>query len=382
MSMAFPGGPELAGDHTIVTQNRANLRLAAKSKARRFFKDKSMSNEHPIRFGMWLDFRNPQQWERPWHVLWRELIDLVVWAETLGWDDVLLSEHHFTSDGYPPSPIVLASAIAARTTMIRIGQFVALLPLYHPVRLAEDGAMVDIISGGRFELGVGLGYRPEEYAGYGIPIASRGSRADEALQIIRHLWQGETVTFRGRHFQIENARLSPRPLQRPNPPIWIGGYTPSAYRRAARYGDGMVPAGNLEQAYEAYLHELRAAGKDVSHPRIASTAGGAMFFAVSNDPEKTWREMAPHVAYHINMYASWSGTTQSYPRIDDPAGLMSYPGFFTVVTPQEAVSRIKQATEKVPIERWYTMVRPPGYSMEKARENLELFATEVIPHFR
>jgi probable F420-dependent oxidoreductase len=343
---------------------------------------KAMSQAHPIRFGMWIDFRNPPQWERPWHQLWRELIDLIAWAETIGWDDVLLSEHHFTTDGYPPSPIVLASAIAARTTTMRIGQFVALLPLYHPVRMAEDGAMVDIISGGRFELGVGLGYRREEYAGYGIPMEGRGARADEALQIIRRLWQGETVTFAGRHFQIEKARLSPLPIQQPNPPIWVGGYTPSAYRRAARYGDGMVPAGNLEQAYDAYMRELRAAGKDAARPRIASAAGGAMFFAVSDDPEKTWREMAHHVAYHINMYASWSGTTQSYPRIDDVAALKSYPGFFTVVTPQEAVSRIKAAAEKVPVERWYTMVRPPGYPLEKARENLELFATRVIPHFR
>ena len=242
--------------------------------------------------------------------------------------------------------------------------------------------MVDIISGGRFELGVGLGYRREEFAGYGIAMETRGARADEALQIIRRLWQGETVTFRGRHFQIEKARLSPLPLQKPNPPIWVGGYTSSAYKRAARYGDGMVPAGNLEQACDAYLRELRALGKDAARPRIAAAAGGAMFFAVSNHPEKTWREMAPHVAYHINMYASWSGTTQSYPRIDDPAALKSYPGFFTVITPDEAVSRIKAAAKKVPVERWYTMVRPPGYPLEKARQNLELFATHVIPYFR
>jgi probable F420-dependent oxidoreductase len=342
----------------------------------------AMSEAHRIRFGLWLDFRNPRQWHRPPHDLWSELIDLAAWAETIGWDDVLLSEHHFTDDGYPPSPIVLASAIAARTSRIRIGQFVALIPLYHPVRMAEDGATVDIISNGRFELGVGLGYRREEFAGYGIPIESRAARAEEALQIVRRLWQDETVSFNGRHFQIENARLSPLPLQKPNPTIWVGGYTRSAYRRAARYGDGLVPAGNLEQARDAYVEELRAAGKDASRPRLAATVGGAMFFAVSNDPEKTWREMAPHVAYHINMYASWSGTTQSYPRIDDLGQLKQYPGFLTVVTPEEAIMRIKAATAYVPLERWYTMVRPPGYPLDKARENLELFASRVIPHLR
>jgi alkanesulfonate monooxygenase SsuD/methylene tetrahydromethanopterin reductase-like flavin-dependent oxidoreductase (luciferase family) len=190
------------------------------------------------------------------------------------------------------------------------------------------------------------------------------------------------VSFNGNHFQIEKARLSPLPLQKPNPTIWVGGVTRAAYRRAARYGDGLVPAGNLEQAYDAYIGELRAAGKDASRPRIASSAGGAMFFAVSNDPEKTWRELAPHVAYHINMYASWSGTTKSYPRIEDPSELKSYPGFFTVATPEEAIRRIETATAQVPIERWYTMVRPPGYPIDKAGENLELFATRVIPHFR
>ena len=120
-------------------------------------------------------------------------------SEQLGFDNVWLTEHHFADDGHAPSPLVQAGAIAVKTKKIRIGTGVLLLPLYHPVRVAEDCATIDILSGGRFELGVGVGYRVEEFAGLGIPREQRGGRANEGLAIIRRLWEGETVTFKGKY---------------------------------------------------------------------------------------------------------------------------------------------------------------------------------------
>jgi alkanesulfonate monooxygenase SsuD/methylene tetrahydromethanopterin reductase-like flavin-dependent oxidoreductase (luciferase family) len=121
-----------------------------------------------------------------------------------------------------------------------VGPDIAILPLYDPVRVAEDGAVLDLLSNGRRDFGVGLGYRPAEYAGYGLEIKRKGARADEALEIICRLWQGETVSFQGQHFAIARATLSPRPVQRPHPPIWVGGFSTAAARRAARYGDGYI----------------------------------------------------------------------------------------------------------------------------------------------
>src|SRR5262245_36536851 len=165
-----------------------------------------------LRFGLWYAFRNPAEWRTSYESLYAEVLEQLAWAETIGYDDVWLTEHHFVDDGHAPSPLVQAAAIAARTKKIRIGTAVLLLPLYNPVRVAEDGATVDILSGGRFELGVGIGYRVEEFAGLGISRAERAGRMNEGLEIIRRLWDGESVSFRGKHFRLAGACLTPMPL--------------------------------------------------------------------------------------------------------------------------------------------------------------------------
>src|SRR5467141_3408186 len=149
-----------------------------------------------IRFGLWYDFRNPAQWRQPADRLYREILDQIAWGENNGFDDVWLSEHHFIEDGYLPSVLPVAAAIAARTKRIRIAPGVLLMPFHNPMRLAEDIAVVDVISGGRLELGVGAGYKLEEFESFGVPFNERGSRTNEALGIIRRLLSGETVTFK------------------------------------------------------------------------------------------------------------------------------------------------------------------------------------------
>ena len=133
-----------------------------------------------IRFGLWYDFRNPEQWHQPADRLYREILDQIAWGENNGFDDVWLSEHHFIDDGYLPSILPAAAAIAARTERIRIASGVLLMPFHNPIRLAEDIATVDIISGGRFELGVGIGFKQEEFAGFGVSSKERGKRTDQA----------------------------------------------------------------------------------------------------------------------------------------------------------------------------------------------------------
>src|SRR5438270_9892512 len=147
-----------------------------------------MSNDRgKIRFGLWYDFRNPAQWRQPSDRLYREILDQIAWGENNGFDDVWLSEHHFIEDGYLSSILPVAAAIAARTNRIRIVSGVLLVPFHNPVRLAEDIATVDVISGGRFELGVGLGFKREEFGGFGVPFKERGQRARRANQPIpRH----------------------------------------------------------------------------------------------------------------------------------------------------------------------------------------------------
>ena len=333
-----------------------------------------------LRFGLWYAFRNPAQWQTSYRDLYCEVLDQIAWAETIGYDDVWLTEHHFTDDGHAPSPLVQAAAIAARTKKIRIGTAVLLLPLYHPVRVAEDGATVDILSGGRFELGVGIGYRVEEFAGLGISRKERAGRMNEGLEIIRRLWEGEAVTFHGKHFHIDNARLTPMPVQRPRPPLWVGGFGPAAVRRAARLGDGYIGTGPMKPLADGYAAELRACGKDASKPRLA---GGHFWLIVSNDPEKTWREVAPHVRYQINLYHEWltKAGQDLFPYVPDDAALKES-GLLQILAPDDAVRAIAAYAAEVPIERYYTWTVPPGFAVKRMNEHLELFATKVIPHFR
>jgi alkanesulfonate monooxygenase SsuD/methylene tetrahydromethanopterin reductase-like flavin-dependent oxidoreductase (luciferase family) len=332
-----------------------------------------------MRFGLTTDFRNRPNSGRRTADVYAEIIDHFVWAEELGFDAAYVFEHHFTDDEYVASPMVAATAIAARTKRIRVGPDIAILPLYDPVRVAEDGAVLDVISDGRLDFGVGLGYRPEEYAGYGQDIKRKGSRADEALEIIRRLWQGEVVNFRRKHFSISNAKLSPRPVQQPNPPIWVGGFSTAAARRAARYGDGYI--GPLSGAmYEKYLGELRALGKD---PAKARLMGGDLWLIVSEDPDRTFAAYGPHLLYWFNAYARWmeGSDTGLWTHMDEPSQLREL-GLINVLTPSDAVAHIKRRVTEMPVELYTMMLSPPGIDMKIVRESLELFAKKVSPAFK
>ena len=335
-----------------------------------------------MRFGLLTDFRNPPQSGRASAEVYADIIDHMVWAESLGFEDAYFLEHHFTGDGYIPSPLIAATAVAARTRKMSVSTNIAILPLYDPVRLAEDGAVLDVISNGRLDLGVGLGYRPEEYAGYGIDLKTRASRANEALEIIRRLWQGEKVTFHGKHFHIDGAQVTPRPVQQPNPPLWVGGFGPAAVRRAAKYGDGYIGPAN-KRMVDMYREELRKVGKDPAKARVTGGLHGVPWLVVSSDPERDFNLFAPGVMYWYNAYAKWfEGTDTNFWQHVDSADDLKRRKLITVVTPDEAVKRIKAAIAEVPLESFVFAIAPPGLPVSKVRDNIELFAKQVMPHFQ
>jgi probable F420-dependent oxidoreductase len=335
-----------------------------------------------MRFGLLSDFRNPPQWARSSAEAYADIIDHLVWGESIGFEDAFFLEHHFTDDDYVPSPLIAATAVAARTKKMRVFTNIAILPLYDPVRLAEDGAVLDVISNGRLDLGVGLGYRPEEYAGYGINLKTRASRANEALEIIRRLWQGEKVTFHGKHFDIDGARVTPRPVQQPNPPIWVGGFGPAAVRRAAKYGDGYIGPAH-KRMVDMYREELRKLGKDPEKARVSGSLHGVSWLVVSSDPERDFNLWAPGVMYWYNAYSKWfEGTDTKFWQHLDSVDDLKRRNLITVVTPEEAVKCIKAAIAEVPLESFGLAIAPPGLPVSKVTDNIELFAKKVMPHFQ
>ncbi|MEM7541966.1 MAG: LLM class flavin-dependent oxidoreductase [Pseudomonadota bacterium] len=332
-----------------------------------------------MKFGLWYSFRNPEQWRIPYVDLYRQHLEQIEWAETIGYDDVWLTEHHFCDDGHAPSILPLAAAVAVRTQRIRIGTSVLLLPLHHAVRVAEDVATIDILSGGRFELGVGVGYRPQEFSGLDFNPADRASLTDEGLAIITRLLDGETLDFKGKNYVIEGAKLEPPAVQRPRPPLWVGGFAAAAARRTAQYADGYIGTGDMVEQVKLVESAWAKAGRE-GKPRLA---GGHFWLIVAKDPERTFEAVAPHVLYQIQIYNQWLADAGQalFPPCPDIAALRDL-GVLQVLPPSAAVDLIGSYIESTGIERYYNWTVPPGYAVEKMNEHLALFAEEVIPQLR
>jgi alkanesulfonate monooxygenase SsuD/methylene tetrahydromethanopterin reductase-like flavin-dependent oxidoreductase (luciferase family) len=333
-----------------------------------------------LTFGYLYDFRNPPAWHRPWGDLYAQTLELISWTESVGFEGAWIPEHHGAGDGYVPAPLVVLGAIAARTTTIKLGSAIALAPLYHPVRFAEDCAILDILSNGRLEMAVAVGYRRREAQAYGVDFSSRGRRTDELLEIIRRLWAGETLSYSGKHFALQNASINPTP-PRGHIPLYVGGFTDKALERAARLGDGYF--GN-EEVCELYLQKLRACGKDPAQARIRLQG---LFVVVARDPEKALHELAPYFHYVNNAYGEWLNEDRGATGFEDtpirPMTLEAFKasGILRILTPAQAIGMFNDLLARVPVEHFIMMV-PPGLPREKFAEHAQLFASEVLPAFR
>ena len=176
---------------------------------------------------------------------YREALEEVVRGEDLGFDSIWMEEHHSVQNHYWPSPLTVLAGFATRTSRVLLGTDILVAPFYHPARLAEDVAMLDVMSGGRFVLGIAIGYKPDEFALYGADLEKRGARFEEQLAVMKGLWTRDWLSFKGKYYQVE-GRLEPRPLQKPHPPVWIGGWGELTLRRAATLGDNWIPGPTAE----------------------------------------------------------------------------------------------------------------------------------------
>jgi alkanesulfonate monooxygenase SsuD/methylene tetrahydromethanopterin reductase-like flavin-dependent oxidoreductase (luciferase family) len=202
--------------------------------------------------------------------LYRELLEQVQAAEELGFDSFWVAEHHFHEYGAIPSPPVWLAAAAERTRRIRLGVAVSVLPLRDPLHVAEDYAMVDVLSGGRLCFGAGSGYLVHEFAGHGIDPAQKRERFDEALAIVLEAWRGNRFSFAGRHYRVDEVQLNVIPVQRPHPPVWVAVLRYEAAPFVARKGFPimMVPYATTEDLEELYRATagFRRAFVEAGHP--------------------------------------------------------------------------------------------------------------------
>ncbi len=334
----------------------------------------------PISFGYLYDFRNPAPWRRDWHALYADTLDTIVWTESVGFTGAWVPEHHLSDDGYCPAPNILLAAIAARTSTIKLGTGIALAPLYHPLRFAEECAVLDHLSGGRLEIALAIGYRRREYAAFGEDFGKRGARFDEFLEIVQRLWAGETVDHQGTHYQLANARICPTPA-RGGVPLYIGGFAEKALARVARFADGYF--GN-EEVCDTYAAKLQEAGRDPAQARIRIQG---LFLAVAEDPAAAMEELAPHYHYVNNGYGAWLAEDvvdgKSAIGLDNPAlkpmSLEAFKasGILRILTPDAAVDTFRRMVARHGVEH-FMMMMPPGLPAARFRHYAGLFAERVM----
>jgi len=231
----------------------------------------------------------------------RELADFAQTAEAVGFDSVQVGDHIQWHAPIIEATVLLAT-FAAVTTRVRIASDVIILPLRDPVLIAKTVASLDVLSGGRMIFGVGVGGdHPGEYAAMRVPLAERGARANESLEIVRGLWANERFSYAGRHYTVQDVGIAPRPLQ-PSLPIWVGGTSDAALRRAARHGDGWICAFASERKFARLVEALCGFLAAERRPVDGFTFGTFLFANVSPDPARALAEAAEYVrrVYHLD----------------------------------------------------------------------------------
>lgn len=319
--------------------------------------------------------------------IYADVLALCQLAEQLGYDAVWLSEHHFVDDGYMPSLLPVAAAIAARTTRIRVGTGIVIAPLHDPIRLAEDAATVDLLSGGRLVLGIGAGYRDEEFAGFGRARSGLGAALDRTLDVLGAAWSGERVAAGP---DAPPVLVTPRPDRPGGPPVWIGARTPAGIRRAARRASGLMAArvtpGELAALVSDFAAEVERSGRTTADVQIG------MHCPVLAWPDgSAWERLEPHLHYSEWKYADMVATPFGERRAGPAApSALSDTGRETlragalVGTPEQVADGVRpfvEAAGDVPfhfVPRLYW----PGMDPTLQREALAVFAEQVVPLLR
>jgi alkanesulfonate monooxygenase SsuD/methylene tetrahydromethanopterin reductase-like flavin-dependent oxidoreductase (luciferase family) len=333
-------------------------------------------NDGPT-FGLWYDFRQKLPLG-DYARFYAECLEEIEEGESLGFTGVWLSEHHFVDDGYLPSPLVVAAAVAARTSTMTIGTNILLLPMHHPLRVAEEAAAVDLLSGGRFVLGVGQGYVQHEFEALGFNRKNRPSLFEEGIEIIRQaLTEGHTG-YEGKRWNLPDLPFEPRPNGKL--PIYAGAFVDPAIDRAARLADGFLASaggGAFGETYRKVRDALARHGReDEDFPYVAS---GVAF--VHEDAERAREIVAPAIAYQRTRYAEW-GTDREKPR-PEPIQPEDLPWErYLVGTPNEVTNGLIDLYQEAPYDHFCFWGRLPGVTHEEALANARLFAERVAPKVR
>jgi alkanesulfonate monooxygenase SsuD/methylene tetrahydromethanopterin reductase-like flavin-dependent oxidoreductase (luciferase family) len=307
---------------------------------------------------------------------YRHYIDYVLEAESLGFHSVFVVEHHFTGAGQVSASLNLLSYLAARTSRIRLGTAVVVLPWHNPALLAEQVATLDLLSGGRVDLGVGRGYRESEFRGFAMPMGEAGARFDETMSFLRRAWTSEgRFSHLGPYWRFDDDVIEPRPAQTPHPPFWMAAGSPASIERAAREGynlllDQVAPVDVILERVHQFREACRAAGRAVVPHQIAVARGLQI---VSGETERAEAlEVRARVLRNIGDLARGPGAERYHKLTPEAAAALAGEEAALLGTPDEIVERLRKLSAGG--VDYVLIVDPTG-----SRDSLRTFASRIMP---
>mgnify|MGYP001556345452 CR=1 FL=1 len=323
-----------------------------------------------MEFWLRYDLRSPA-FGRGSAELVRAAIEQVEWADKRGFHRVELTEHHGMPDNVNPSPLITAAAMASRSSRIRFQPSAIILPLHDPIRIAEDCVMVDIVSNGRLDVTLGLGYMPSEFEMFGVSLKDRAQLMDDKLDALGRALKGERFEYDGRKIHV-----TPSPVQAGGPKLFIGGGVLAAARRAARYGDGYYPMSYRADFVEEYHRACVEYGKTPG--RVIHGPGSAVIH-IAEDPDEAWAQLAPFALHETNSYAANAQKTGQvlHQKPADSADALRNSGNYLIFTPEDGLSYCRAQRD---LGR-HVVINPliSGIDPAFSWKSLELIASRIIP---
>jgi natural product biosynthesis luciferase-like monooxygenase protein len=320
-------------------------------------------------------------------------------AEDLGFDSVWPAEHHFSEYGYCVSTGLMLAALAPLTKRIRLGTGIVILPFHNPIRVAEEFALLDLMSDGRVDFGVGRGYQPHEFRGYGVDQTKSRGIFNEAIEVILQAWTRDRVDYSGLHFDIHDVAVRPKPLQKPHPPVWMAALSPESFVQAGRMGFNLLCtpvfgfAGKTAlENLQAYREALRQAGHDPATRQIAALC----MIYVGRSAEEATRDFCDPVIWYYRTFSKYIApppgeaaikTYEPYVGVRDLAASVTWEqlqqaGAVICGTPEDAVARITELREALGFTTLLCWTRLGGLDQRKVLSSMELMQARVIPNFK
>jgi probable F420-dependent oxidoreductase len=311
---------------------------------------------------------------------YEDILRLAQIADEVGFDSFWVSEHHCAADSYLPALPVMLSAVATVTHRIALGMAVALAPFHHPLRFAEDCAVVDQLSRGRLIVGVGSGWRIDEFRAFNIPYSERGQRTEELIQICRAAWDQSHFTFDGDHFSFNDVSITPRPFDYLR--LIIGGSGPKALERAGRLGDGFIGSPDSDlNVFRPQVQKVDRAAREAGRDPHRLIVGFHLNAWVSRDG-KIDQSIRKAMGYQLESYNDWHRQNNPGEARAIPLGDDSEISRITLAgTPDEVVDQMRPWLAAFPGRKMHVIFKLhyPGLRIEEVEPTVRLFASEVIP---